>query len=427
MDFDYTQDHIAELLAQAMRCELSTEEGRFCFNSRRISNAINLQLEKRRLQEIIDSIKKKQLHEETTLYDEISYEVIVKEESSAPFRRFREEKLEVRDIESGLLYELSPASDEYLIWLIVKISQQSSIRDFGFAGFMTSRVERVLADEKSKLSFLDFFRLTSLRLLTLKIVSDNKIPLRKFTQLTYAFLFQLGYNLDVTFVPQRYIEELSRRVRITRMRRGRSEEIEPPRRVYNDDLIHHYLSAISTDNPVVEYLSYYHILEHFFEAVFNDDLVENIRGHITHPGFSYKRKKDIAQLIAVIKKSLQIRSETITFSESEALRLCLVKFVDLRQLDTKLKEYDQSLVNYYRTQKVPFTEGPTVDLEIADDNQIFKDLTKRIYSTRNALVHSKDTEMSKYTPFVDERALVFEIPLMRFISEMVILAVSEVV
>lgn len=107
------------------------------------------------------------------------------------------------------------------------------------------------------------------------------------------------------------------------MRRSRAEELDPPRRTYNEDLVSHYILAISTDSPTVQYLSFYHVLEHFFESVFNDDLVDQIKSALTQPGFSYKRKKDVSQLIATIKKNLQIRSETITFSEIDALRLSL--------------------------------------------------------------------------------------------------------
>lgn len=210
------------------------------------------------------------------------------------------------------------------------------------------------------------------------------------------------------------------------MRRSRADEIDPPRRIYNEDLVQHYLLAVSTDNPVIEYLSYYHILEHFYEAVFNDDLLETIKSKITDPGFSYKRKKDIGQLINTIKRSLQIRSETITFSESEALRLCLSKYVQLPELISKLSEYDESLLDYYKTTKVEFSGGNEVDIEGNDEESVFKLLTKRIYVTRNALVHSKDGDKSKYTPFKDDRILVKEVPLMRFVAEMVVLRESVV-
>lgn len=80
---------------------------------------------------------------------------------------------------------------------------------------------------------------------------------------------------------------------------------------------------------------------------------------------------------------------------------------------------------YYANNEVPFSKGKIVGLRSVDKDRVVKDLTNRIYATRNSLVHSKDGDKARYTPFKDERALVMEIPLMRFVAEMVILAVSE--
>jgi hypothetical protein len=151
-----------------------------------------------------------------------------------------------------------------------------------------------------------------------------------------------------------------------------------------------------------------------------------VRDSITSPGFSYKRKADIGKLINSIKRSLQIRSETITFSEVEALKLCIERFVSMPDLVEKLNAYDEALLDFYKSNKVEFSSGPEVDLQLPDSAAVSKTLAKRIYQTRNSLVHSKEGERSKYTPFKDDRALVKEVPLLRFISEMVIVNDSAV-
>jgi hypothetical protein len=289
------------------------------------------------------------------------------------------------------------------------------------------RLSRLLADEQeAQFDALGVLRLLA-RAITLKLSSTSKLGIRRFQSATYSFLFHLAYNLDIALVPQRFFEEVSRRGRITRMRRSTTEELDPPRRTYNEDLVNHYILAISTDSPTVQFLSHYHVLEYFFESVFNDDLIEQIKTSITQPGFSYKRKKDVNHLISTIKKSLQIRSETITFSEAEALHLSLSKFVDIAQLITRLEEYDLSLIDYYANTEVPFSKGVTIAFRSSDQARVIRELARRIYATRNSLVHSKDGDKARYTPFKDERALVMEVPLLRFISEMVILSVSEIV
>ncbi|MCB9510219.1 MAG: hypothetical protein H6695_08555 [Deferribacteres bacterium] len=419
-----SREEIITLLTEYCRATPTEEDERYIFEVD-IRDGINLVLEKNALEEIERNLTAFGIHEETALFGENQYEIIVREESSIPVRRLRDDKIEVENEEAGLNYVLSAASDSYLVWLLNEMKRKLSPRDFRMGFFHGPRLDRALQEEGG-LSPFDYIRLTTFRLMTLKIYSDKRTSPTQFSKLTHSFLFHVGYNLDVALVPQRLLEEIARRGRINRMRRSRTEELDPPRRSYTEDLVQHYLLAVSTDNPVIEYLSYYHVLEHFFESVFNDDLIESVRSSITDPGFSYKRKKDIGQLINSIKRALQIRSETITFSEVEALRLCIVKFVDLNELKQKLEAYDDTLIEFYRVNKVDFSAGVEVDFDSTDIEQVYKSLTKRIYSTRNALVHSKDGEKSKYTPFKDDRSLVKEVPLMRFISEMVILKESTV-
>jgi len=425
MEQPLSRQEIIELLADFVRGEVTEEDGKYIVTVTRRESSIELHAEFSDIDNLSTKLTALEIHDETALYSDLGYEIIVREESAGPMRRIREDKIEVNNEENGLVYELSPTSDEYLIWLLNEIKQNLSPRDFRLGLYYSPRIDKYL-EEENEANLIEFTRLTSMRFLTLKITSDKKQSPLQYSRLTHAFLFHIGHNLDVALVPQRLLEEIARRGRITRMRRSKADEIDPPRRIYNEDLVQHYLLAVSTDNPVIEYLSYYHVLEHFYEAVFNDDLLDTIKTKITDPGFSYKRKKDIDQLVNTIKRSLQIRSETITFSESEALRLCLLKFVQLPELITKLTEYDETLLDYYKITKVDFSGGIEVDIKNGDEDLVFKALTKRIYATRNALVHSKDGEKTKYTPFKDDRILVKEVPLMRFISEMVILSESTI-
>jgi hypothetical protein len=362
--------------------------------------------------------------DETALVSETTYEILVQEESPSHFRRFREDRLCVTEQDDGLEYELSPASDAYLTWLLSTAQTPREMRDLGF-GFMSHmRIERLQAEVDLSNPFQALRALSAHRFLTLKIRARAKTTPKRFQQLGSSFLFHIAFNLDIALVPVRFLEEVSSRGRINRMRRSRVDELDPPRRTYNEDLVAHYILAVSTDSPSVQYLSYYHVLEHFFESIFNDELVDKIKTQITHPSFSYRRKKDVVSLIDQIKRSLQIRSETITFSESEALRLTLARYVDTAELTSKINEYSPELLEYYKSIEVSFSKAPTVDLTSNDQETVIRNLARRIYATRNSLVHSKDGDKQRYTPFKDERALLSEVPLLRFISEQVIVGTS---
>jgi hypothetical protein len=177
-------------------------------------------------------------------------------------------------------------------------------------------------------------------------------------------------------------------------------------------LIYHYQLAVASDSPPLEYLSYYHIAEHFFEAVFSEDLIDRVRDKITQPDFSYKRKKDIKAIIGLVSGSLRLRGENISFSEQKALRLTIERHVDTNSLGEKVRGYDETLIDFYKNNEVQFSGGDRVNLESNDTPKIIDALAKRIYKTRNAIVHSKEGDKARYIPFQHDKMLAMEVPLM---------------
>lgn len=416
-----------ELLGLSLRCDPEeTDDAYLLTYSGRSGGTLSLRLEKATIQALVEEINRKTVYSSLWLHDDTSMELLVREESPTPVRRFRGEELNIRDADNGISYWVSEASDAYLLFFLDQIEQHSDVRNF-FRPYMNSMTERRLLEQDNAPSIFEFLRINFIRISTVRIKCDSKTSVARMSKFAYSFLFQLAFNTDSALVPQRELDALSRSGRISGMRRNRLSEIDPPRRTYKEDLIHHYLLAISTDNPLVEYLSHYHVLEHFYEAVFNDDLILAIQSQITQPSFSYRKKQDIKGLISTIRKSLKIRNDTITFSEEEALRLTLSKFIEVPALVNDLESYDSRLIDYYRDKKVPFSGGSEVDLRSGEFEETLKRLAKRIYQTRNALIHSKDGEKAKYTPFTDDHVLTMELPLLRFVSEQTILKDSSLI
>lgn len=416
-----------ELLSLSLRCEPEETDDAYSFTySGRVGGKLLFNLEKATIQALVREINEKTVYSSLCLCNDTSMELLVREESPIPVRRFREDELHIRDDDNGISYWVSEASDAYLLFFLDQIEQHSDVRNF-FRPYIKSMMERRLLEQDNAPSLFKFLKINFIRISTVRIKCDAKTSVVRMSKFANSFLFQLAFNTDIALVPQRELDALSRSERISRMRRIRLSDIDPPRRIYKEDLIHHYLLATSTDNPLVEYLSHYHVLEHFYEAVFNDDLILSIQDQITQPSFSYRRKQDVKGLISTIKKSLKIRNDTITYSEEEALVLTLAKFIEVPDLVHDLEAYDSKLVDYYRDKKVSFSGGVEVDLRSGDSEKILKKLAKRIYQTRNALVHSKDGEKAKYTPFADDHALAMELPLLRFISEQTILKDSSLI
>jgi len=375
------------------------------------------------LQELLTLLSRKS-KSDLTLYDQTNYEILVREESVAPFAPPIRDTLKIEDTENHLTYEVSHPSDLYILFLLDQLVQSGLSRRY-IRGLPPSVLRRRLESQGKGLTIFEYVRLAGLRYPTVKITSQDKTLLKRFQSLLTAFAFQVAYNLDLAIVPQRSLLEFARGARMSMIRRAPADTIDPPRRDYLQDLVYHYQMGVAAESPFLAYLSCYHVAEHFFENVFSDELVEKVKSKITQPGFSYKRRKDITALIDDVKRAFQYRTEYVTFNEQEALRLTLTRFVPLDELKRQVKTFDDMLYNYYANEDIAFSKGPRIPWDDPDTVQVFKSLAKRIYSTRNTLVHSKESDKSKYTPFSDDKVLAMELPLLRFIAENIIVANSS--
>jgi len=419
MQIEATPKDVAQWLSEILRSTFTEENGLFYFAWRidsETQKTISVSIEK--LADIINTLRSKQFSDETCLYDDHSLDTVARN-AGLPYRG---DTTRLSDTENGVEYELSEPSDEYVVFLLYKLSRIGPIRTFFRARIGPARR---LVDENRTYTIFEVARY-SIRQWSIKIKTQKKKTYQDLSEFSTSFTFHLSYNLDAAIIPVRYFEEAYRFSAVSE-RRSRPEEIVAPRRLYIADLVYHYQMAVSAEGPFLEFISYYHVFEHFFEAIFQDDLIEKVKSSITHPDFSYRRKKDIQQLIKHVSSALKFRNEQVTFSEHEALRLTLSRFVDLSELKQKIKEYDPTLLAYYSSTQVPFSTADKVDFDSADTERTLGNLASRIYKTRNALVHSKDGDKSRYTPFRDDRDLIKEIPLLRYGAEQIIIKNSKTI
>jgi len=437
-------------ISEALRAEYEPSDGvhifrsdaaRAYYGSGRVGQAPHeYKLDEEDLQEALRSLHEKEAHEETILYDQRQYEVLISERSSLrPLRsmtRGRTEGVIQLDRSNGITYTLARPTDEYLLFLMYRISRLAPMRAvWRFpvnprlirGGSRTVEDAEVDEDASQRVPALEALKVSSSRFMTLRLDSTQARQLEDFTQHANSFLFQLSYNLDIALSLQFYLDELVRAGRIARVRRQALDSLEAPRRFYIPDVVYHYQQGVATDNPPSEYLSYYHIAEHFFEQVFNDEIVDHIQNTITRPDFSYGNRDDIGSLVRTVMKRIKIRDEEVTFSEQEALRLTIQRYVNIEELTREIEQYDASLLEYYGRNKVPFSDGDTVNLNDADTARIVRTIAGRIYKTRNSIVHSKEGERRRYVPFLHDRILVKEVPLMRFIAESIVLSTSRLI
>lgn len=423
MEIELSITQFAELISRNFDLPYEENDELFIY---KYSENTQLVIEKDRYNNAISKLCNRKTDDETIIYDSYSYEVLVREEAPLfpRFHRMLREGMHKSDSENDINYNLDKASDEYILYILLNISKYASDYALIFPAIRHVLERSEEESHKSTFEIFELFKSHSYKFLSLKIESENAKKLSEFKKFANAFLFEFCFNLEIALVPQQSFEELFRFGRVRGLRRSSSDEIEPPKRHYIPDLIYHYQMAIGTDNPLLQYLSFYHIAEHFYESVFEDDLIHNVREKITLPNFSSKRKTDVKRLIQIISDSIRIREDSVTFSEIEALKLTISQYVKINFVRNELKEYDSNIIDYYKTQTVDFSGGGLVNFD-EDKNKIVSSIANRTYKTRNAVVHSKESEKSKYIPFEHDRLLIKEVPLLRFVAESIIIESSS--
>lgn len=421
MNFDDIKEAIKTLFNFSIAGET---EDKITFNIISDKTAI---LDKNQINQIIQDLTSLNTEQDVELFDNYSYEVLVRQEH----RMMSSKEIAQKDIVNKIEYKIDKPTDKYLVFFLFNLGEQNTPRILR-GGIMPHRLHRLYNNDKEQqaslfeLNVLDVIKEIVPRLETLQIKSDNTRKKSEFEQLVYAFLFNLGYNLDYTILPLRFMDEFTQPYRLGRLRRANFSDVEPPKRIYLNELILHYQKGISSESIDHQFLSFYHVLEHFFEKIYNDDILNSIKTELTKPSFSYKRNKDLSGLISIIQNRLKYKNDEFLLNEPEALELTLRKFVrDIPYLSNELTTISPTLIEYFKTTDVPFSKGNKVNFENTNVNEIYTNLAKRIYLTRNSIVHSKETDKSKYTPFRDDKDLLTEIYLLRLIAEIVIIENSK--
>ena len=411
-DDEFIKEWITKFLRE--RVTDNGQEYEFSFKEMR------LKISKEYVNTIIESLKYKKIYDETILFDDKHYEVLVREQARFGITRLTpiddSETIIRNDSENGLTYTLGQPSDEYLIFSMKELG--SSIR----ASFLSNMFERRMRANLDLTDGLKFLKIAIPKLMTLRIDSTKARDIQKLSAYSNAFLFQLTYNLNLPLIEVRTKDKLDGARRPLGNRRTKIDDIETPKKVYIEELLYYYQLGMAAEDPTLKFLSYYHVAEHFFEQISNDVLIEGVRRRLTLPNFSLKRNKDIQALIKYVSEQQKERGDSsIIGNEQDNLKYTILKYVKLELLINDLKHYDPGLIEYYRETAIPFLEGGKVDLEGKDLNTVTKELAVRIYKTRNAIVHSKEGQKSRYMPYKHEAELAKEVPLMRFIAEAIIL------
>ncbi len=342
------------------------------------------------------------------------------------FSRHHEE-IEVSDSVNGITYRISSASLEYCLYIISlicedkEIDYQRTIQDFKMSYRLAIR--RTAYDNE-----ITFEKILSntLRLTSLKMQFDNEttVPQMKkhASAFEYLFMYKRGYALFE-------VSDISTLLRMEGGGRSRVSVIdEAPRRSVNPEVLEFYSMALAAEDPFTIYISFYHIIEYYFDEIYQKKLVDDMKEKITSPDFSYKDDKKLLELASFVSKRMKSDDEAGKGNELESLKYVLATFAPIEELKNKLNEINPTLVQFYSDKSVSFAGKQQLKIAWNDMEGVYSSLAKRIYAIRNALVHSKSGQNDKlYKPLKHKAILYKELPLIRVVAELIITKSGEVI
>ena len=175
------------------------------------------------------------------------------------------------------------------------------------------------------------------------------------------------------------------------------------------------------------YISFYHIIEHYFDAVFRKKLTEEIKERITRPDFSYKNEEKLYELAKYIRRHMSNDDDSGKGNEFDSLKYVLMEYVPIEELKNRIRNLDPNAIEYYQNSFVQFTTSKKTKIAWSDTQGVYTNLATRIYETRNALVHSKSEQFAnQYRPYENRKDLILEIALIKAVAELVLINSSEI-
>ena len=381
------------------------------------------------LKEIFEKVNSAQIHG-LELLVEHKYEVAV--EIDRPIIHTMEFPQVSLDKENNIEYQIGLCSVEYCVFLLItlieKSKQQNKRRVILPTKFRRGYPYQIdNENDEKELDWKDIL-IRNMREFSIKIITPNYSSLEKNRKRKEAYVFEFIYKTEQVVGEYADIEDILPTLEMgRRMADSVPNTIETiPRREYISDVVDYYRLAFSSADPYITYISFYHIIEYFYDEVYKRKIVADLINKITHPDFSYKDEEKVYEIATFVKNRMHMNDESGQGDELESLQYVLTEYVDIEQLKNKLNSIDQDSIMFYQSNKVAFCKAPTIPWN--DSEGVYNQIARRIYYTRNSLIHSKSGKnRERYKPYKDEKELQKEIPLVRVIAEMIIINSSKIV
>jgi hypothetical protein len=350
---------------------------------------------------------------ETAMFVSGYYEQAIEFQSRAPIasRMMRDDAIKLENREQTRTISVSSISDLFAIVLLDSDEISRDLRRF----IMMSRSRMRRQQERSQESTNSIGSVLS-RVRTIRIETDIDDPLaeniKRLRALCEASLFHIAYGWGAGISLSTSWERAYYRFGLRR-----DSTVQFPLRTYKSELLAYYHLAFGSDSLILAYLALYKILEYFFTSASERLLHSKMSHKLVEPDFLHTKAKKLRELVKTI------RTHDNRMDEKRMLATVLSDFFAPEDLRNWIVGYDSENNDYFTTEHRVFAEPLRID---ASNDQIFSTTAHRIYHIRNALVHHKEGEISRFIPFSGQEKVLFrEIPLLLFIAENLIIKTGK--
>ncbi len=262
----------------------------------------------------------------------------------------------------------------------------------------------------------------TIKVFNINAVSDNE-ALEISDSIINKCLFELAYNKGLVFgISRRWTNTKERKIETFMRPEWTNRNIFPLSKIgYNPDLIKYYLLAMSTNNPILQFLAFYQVLEYFFVKVSDEELYEKLSRILKDPNFRAKEKY-LNKLVITINNFNQKTDETAI------LKLVLKKYIDEEEFIKFIKQYENYIKEKILTKTRTRFSDTAFNVKLIKGHAL-NNTAIIIKEVRNALVHSSDRieRQQRYIPFSEKTEIVWElVPIVKYLAEKVIIATAEV-
>ena len=264
---------------------------------------------------------------------------------------------------------------------------------------------------------------SSRRTPTLKIHGVNpphhEDAVRALETVANAIMFELDLRYGVLAMLSRTAQPRLVKPR----RRPRTEPPALPKFKYQTDAISLYFYARSAQGmPLLQYLAYYQILEHYFPSYARRELLERLRNQLKDARFSTEEDTHLGRLIGIVHRYGQGYG-----NEREQLKATIRACVEEDELHLFVTE-DSPVEKYFTgTQAIKGLRQLNLNDRASD---IRDQVANRIYDLRCRIVHTKDESTNlapePLFPFSREADSIFDdIELLKFLAQKVLSANAQ--